>query len=326
MKMNKNIEMIINFFEIIRGVFFTFHTRPASSVLINKKYEGKEKDKENSTAIVIQGPILRDRDFTFETIATYKKIFPHAHIILSTWKDEAVKDFQALDIEIILSEKPKNPGISNINYQITSTINGIYAAKKLKVTYVLKTRTDQRIYSEKAISYYQSLVTAFSLNNAGGPKGRIVATDMNTFKYRPYSISDMTLFGYLEDMLNYWDLEGDDRVSMGCDPGSVLEWSKLRACEVFLSSKYLEKMGAKLTWTLSDSWRKYTEYFCIADRSVIDLYWFKYGKNQEYRRRNYDGNFMNEEFDFAEWLNLYSSGNFDGAPEHLIYRRIQDTV
>ena len=320
--MNKYTEKTINFFEVKKERFFTFHARPASSASIKRKGEDQEKD----TAIIIQGPIVRERDFTLETVKTYIKIFPGAHIILSTWSNEDVGNFKDLDIELLLNEKPKHPGISNINYQIVSTLNGIIAAKKLGVAYILKTRTDQRIYNEKTITYFKDLLKIFPIENTKKPKGRIIATDMNTFKYRPYSISDMTLFGFFEDIFNYWNLNTDTRTGIKYKYGNILEWSQARLCEVFLSASYLEKMGEKLAWSISDSWKKYIDYFCIADRPIIDLYWFKYEKNKEYRNKNYTGNFMNEEFGFVDWLKLYNSKNFNNAPEYLLDKQIGDKI
>lgn len=320
--MKEYIKKSINFFEVKKDIFFTFHTRPAFATSIQRE----NKDNEKDTVIVIQGPIVRERDFTLETIKIYIKIFPTAHIILSTWSGEDMKDFKNLDIEILLNTKPEHSGISNINYQIVSAFSGIMAAKKINPTYILKTRTDQRIYNEKTLSYFKDLLKTFPIEKTKKPKARIVAIDMNTFKYRPYSISDMVLFGYLEDMINYWGLNTDTRENKKYGYNNILEWSQARLCEVFLSADYLEKMGANLTWSISDSWKQYIDYFCIADRSTIDLYWFKYEKNKEYRNRRYDGNFMNEEFSFVDWLKLYNSKDFSNTPEYLLSKQIEEKI
>lgn len=316
------IKKALNLFEIKKDIFFTFHTRPAFAASVHRENKYSEKD----TAIVIQGPIVRERDFTLETVKTYINIFPTAHIILSTWSDEDMKDFKDLGIEILLNKKPGHPGISNINYQIVSTYNGIMTVKKLNVTYILKTRTDQRIYNEKTLDYFKDLLKTFPIEKTKKPKARIVATDMNTFKYRPYSISDMVLFGYFEDMINYWSLDTDTRENKKYGYENVLEWSQNRLCEVFLSANYLEKMGENLTWSISDSWKQYTDYFCIADRSMIDMYWFKYEKNKEYRNKKYGGDYMNEEFGFIDWLRLYNSKDFSTAPEYLLSKQIEEKI
>ena len=45
----------------------------------------KEK---NNFAIVMQGPIRKEENFTFNTVCYYKNIYPDAVIIVSTWDDE----------------------------------------------------------------------------------------------------------------------------------------------------------------------------------------------------------------------------------------------
>ncbi|TRZ53059.1 hypothetical protein D4R99_01500 [bacterium] len=319
--MNKYTEKIIHFWESWKNKFFTFHLRPVLSDGVKKTENGNHKD----TAIVIQGPIIKEKQFTFETVKIYKKLFPSAHIILSTWEDEDVKEFETLDIDILLNKKPKNSGISHINYQIVSTKNGINTAKKHGFVYSLKTRTDQRIYNVKALSYCKNLIKTFPIENSKILKGRIIGISTNTFKYRPYSISDMFLFGFTEDMEQYWDTKMDERKETpGCK--NIQEWSQQRMCEVFLSTAYLEKMGEKLNWSISDSWKQYVDYFCIADRETLDLYWPKYNKYKEYRDKRYDGDFMNEEFDFADWLELHISKNYKNAPERLLSKNIRDRI
>lgn len=320
--MKKYAEKIIEFFEKRKKVFLTFHMRPAFASSVNKETINNEKD----TAIVIQGPIIKKQNFTLETVKTYRKIFPSAHIMLTTWKGEDTSEFKNIGIEILLNEKPEHPGISNINYQILSTLNGINATKKLDVVYVLKTRTDQRIYDPRALTYFKNLLATFPIENTKKARGRIITTDMNTYKYRPYSLSDMTLFGFFDDMLNYWNTSIDIRKNAKYKYENVLEWSRLKLCEVFLSANYFEKMGEKLAWSISDSWKKYIDYFCIADRSTVDLYWYKYEKNKEYRSKTYDGSFMNEEFSFIDWLKLYKSKNFNDTPEHLLHKQIEDKI
>ena len=316
------LNKIVNFLENKNKVFFTFHLRPYLSSSVNKNTEKNNGD----VAIIIQGPIVYEKNFTLETIKTYLKNFPGSHIVLSTWTGQDIKDFKKLKIDLILNEKPKNSGISNINYQIVSTYNGIIEAKKNNVTYVLKTRTDQRIYSEKALDYFKDILRIFPLETGKIPRGRIITTDINTFRFRPYSISDMTLFGFYEDMFNYWNLKTDEREETKFKYKNVLEWSKHRLCEVYLSTNYLEEIGKNLNWTISNSWKTYIEYFCIVDRSTIDLFWFKYEKNKEYRRRKYSGNFMDEEFGFVDWLKLYNSENFNNKYEYLLDKQIDEEI
>ena len=65
---------------------------------------------DNKFAIIIQGPIENEDEFTLETVKIYKKIFPNTKIILSTWnteKQSIIDKFKRENIEIILNEIPK---------------------------------------------------------------------------------------------------------------------------------------------------------------------------------------------------------------------------
>ncbi len=46
------------------------------------------------TAIVMQGPIMYDDDFTMETLYRYRAIYPDTLIILSTWEGEVTPKFR----------------------------------------------------------------------------------------------------------------------------------------------------------------------------------------------------------------------------------------
>ena len=323
--MNKYTEKIIHFWESWKNKFFTFHLRPVLSDGVKKTENGNHKD----TAIVIQGPIIKEKQFTSETVKIYKKLFPSAHIILSTWEDEGVKEFETLDIDILLNKKPENPGVAHINYQIISVRNGINLAKKYGVSYILKTRTDQRIYNSKSLSYYKNLIKAFPIEKTKKAKGRIVATSMNTLKYRPYSVSDMTFFGFWEDMFQYWNTEmGLEKSTKTCPVNSenIPAYFRCWVAEIFLCTNYLKSKGENLKWTIGDSWKQYVDYFCIADRSVVDLFWFKYNRHKEQRNLRYEGEFMSEEFEFADWLNLYLTRNYNDAPEQSIRKHFSEQV
>ena len=105
--------------------FITFHTRPIFASDI--KYRGKETAEDALCAIIIQGPIRREDNFTLETVKLYRKHYPAATVILSTWEDEDVSSFEILKSEhlkIILSPKPPIAGQNNVNMQIASTKAG----------------------------------------------------------------------------------------------------------------------------------------------------------------------------------------------------------
>ena len=114
----------------------------------------------NSYAIVMQGQIAKDDSFTESTLYHYRKMYPDATIILSTWDDEPADIISRLESKGIIclcNEYPEkeNYGRGNLNLQLINTKNGVVlAAKRSEIKYILKTRTDQRIYMNNFLQYF----------------------------------------------------------------------------------------------------------------------------------------------------------------------------
>ena len=124
------------------GQFVTFHHRP---ILASSVATGSDDERSGERlAIVIQGPIVHCDDFTLETARIYRRHFPGAQLILSSWEDEPrdmVERFRNLGVAVVLNRKPEFAGVGNINLQITSARNGILRAVENGAEYALKTRT-----------------------------------------------------------------------------------------------------------------------------------------------------------------------------------------
>ena len=282
-------------------------------------------DFKDKVAIVMQGPIVIKDNFTYETLKIYKKRFPEIVIILSTWdnysKDELNK-FKKINVEIIENTKPDYSGISNINFQIESTKNGILKAKELDSKYCLKTRTDQRIYRHDFILFLLSLLDVFKIENKFLRK-RLVIVSLNTYKFRLYGVSDMFMFGYIDDMFKYWNVSFDKRALKDVEIGiSALEYSKARLCEVYLCTEFLKKINHCIDFTLQDYWNVLADYFCIIDSSSIDLFWFKYDRWNENRRYQNMIRKLDEEFYFSDWINSVNNlRNYSNKQEKLLNKK-----
>ena len=153
---------------ITRNFFFTLFFYPKKNISTNKASNSEIDSKFTKNlqfTIVVQGPIILDQDFTIETLKLYRKNFPDAIIILSTWPTtkKNIRILKKLDIKVLENLQPKNKGISNINLQIVSSRNGIHLAKKMGTKYVLKTRTDQRIYHPNLKNYLFNFINTFPL-------------------------------------------------------------------------------------------------------------------------------------------------------------------
>lgn len=209
-------------------------------------------------------------------------------------------------------------GQSNINLQIASTLSGVRFARAGGAEYVLKLRTDQRIYGPNAAETLYTIVDSFPMG-AAWPKQakRIVGCSLNTFKYRMYGLSDMLLFGSSDDMLTYWDVALDER-RFGDDAcrraaASLRAFAEWRVCEVYLATEFLKRVGRELQWSLEDSWNAFRDHFCIVDREHLDLYWPKY-LSREHRWLSYGKDQRTQELSFVEWLHLYARGESTRPP------------
>ena len=309
-------------FEARQRAFFTYHLRPSTADAILNP-EG-QAELNHHLSVVIQGPVVEKHDFTLQTIALYKKHFPGASIILSTWSDcsdDALRRCDQLGVYALRSEKPSYAGTSNINYQLVSSRKGIELAQSLGADYVLKTRTDQRLYAPNVAEYLYNLSELFP---ATGPKlrqnKRIIGTSLDSFKFRMYGMTDMLLYGTAEDMQLYWSADLDSRrftdEQIRDAIASIGNWARWRVCEVYLATEFLKKVGHELRWTLEDSWTAFRHHFCIVDHEQLDLYWPKYSR-QEHRWRNYHCP-ATAELNFREWLNIYSNSCVKEIPEHYV--------
>ena len=62
-----------------------------------------------------------------------------------------------------------------------------------------------------------------------------------------------------------------------------------------------------MTWNLESWWKSLKDYFCIIDNSSLDLFWYKYYWDYEYRHlRTYSDKFARA-VDFQDWLSLYNN-------------------
>lgn len=146
---------------------YSLYVRPkyASQMPVQRGLSAAQK----RTAIVMQGPLVREHDFTLETVKCYKKLFPDAVVILSTWDTEDIGTLRQLqeqeNCQVVTLAQPEHSGILNLNYQIVSTMAGIRRACELQREYVFKTRCDQRFLKAGLLDYMVSLCEAFPLED-----------------------------------------------------------------------------------------------------------------------------------------------------------------
>ncbi|KKU68826.1 MAG: hypothetical protein UX89_C0001G0017 [Parcubacteria group bacterium GW2011_GWA2_47_16] len=274
--------------------FITFHTRPIFTESI--RYRGKETAEDALCAIVIQGPIKHEDNFTVETVKLYRQHYPSATVILSTWEDEDVRAFEVFSGErfkIVLNKKPSYNGPGNINMQTVSTKNGIELALEMGLRYAAKTRADQRMYGIGTLLFFINLLEHFPIKDGSTQKKRIIGHNVTTTtRYLPYHLSDLFMFGTTEDMLVYWN------------PLLILDRTvdtKSPIVERRLFMGFLKNTGWNIKDTMEDFLVALGERCVIVGNESVDLYWPKYfDRRREHRILDY--RYPAFEISFKEWL------------------------
>lgn len=290
--------------------YLTFHLRPKKSENFYLKSTAKTEEK---FAIIIQGPIQDKFFFLKNTIEIYKKIFPNSSIIISTWENENINLINTLKKEniFILFNKEPSKSLSNIDHQIYSTNSALKFAKEIGAKYSIKTRADIRINKNNLETFLLSLIRTFPAKKNNFINSRIIVPSLITFKYRIYSLSDIVMFGETEDLIKYFDKEtfAEGLKKFDLNENNLLKNETPIIAEIFLCSRFVNNLEGKISWELNNWWATLKNYFCVIDNSSLDLFWYKYDWEYEYRYlRTYSGKFARA-IDFQDWLALYNGLN-----------------
>lgn len=278
-------------------------------------------EEETRIAIIMQGPLMLEDDFTLTTAIYYKKCYPNSKIIVSTWDDSdktTIRQLREQGIIVVLSKLPDNSGNLNINYQVVSTLAGVKEAKRHNVEYVCKTRTDQRLYHPNAMNHLLDLVKTFPVNNDDfkeKQKGRIVTFCMPYGDlFYPYCLSDFLYFGYVEDVEQLFSIAPDKRAKGKHGNGSTRREiaETMRAPEIQLLRDYISRMGGNNACTIKAYWQFVKNHLITINKDEVGLFWPKYEerycehiRNGTYYPSDREDAYKCYNFDFIHWLSLH---------------------
>jgi len=285
-------------------------------------------DGGEGTAIVMSGPMVYENHFTRDTLRLYRRHYPKALIILSTWDDEDreyLDDLRDDQVQVVTRPKPLNRGINNSEEGRIPFHAGLCEAKKRQINYVFRTGTAQRIHAPNILSFLHGLLETFPLKCDDKQKKRIIASSHGTQKYLPFCISAMFMYGNIDDLLAYWDDVPDTRAPLP-PPTDNVETCRMRAQTLtacYFATRYLKKIGVQIDAnSIQDHWRILAERFCLLDREMLDSYWhvpvtspFHATERREfpYTARS------NQSIPFSEWLILYhTQGHHPSAPDWIL--------
>ncbi len=280
-------------------------------------------DQSHSFAIVMQGPLCKKDDMTINTILFYKKAYPFAKIIVSTWNDEAKEDLNRIaefGAIVVTSDKPSNSGIMNVNMQLVNSLAGVKKAKEIGCEFAVKTRTDQRVCKP---FIFDTMISAIKLfPGSKGQKGRLVTLGVcDGGMFTPYYICDFLYLGYTDDLLSLFSAPFDEREEDKTLRNSNMFLTRrqlaeqARAPEIYILKHYCKNF-LKLSGedTVKEHWNVTRNYLICYGMNDVDLMWNKY--NGLYNLNYYSSAYFNGQdsskhlrtmcFDFFNWLNLYT--------------------
>lgn len=205
-------------YQEVASEYVRYRVYPKKSDAFNQN-KLKTNTRIGEWAIVFQGPIDKSEDFQLETVKLYKKMFPQAVIIISTWENEpedVLNKFRELGCELVINKTFRPNGQWNVNYQLCTTLNGLKRAKELGVKYALKHRGDWRIYREGSYEYLKSLLNWFPVakDNPFNLNKRILYVgggEHPNSMIIPYWIQDFFFFGNIDDLISYFSTPYDKR-------------------------------------------------------------------------------------------------------------------
>ncbi|WP_047682704.1 MULTISPECIES: WavE lipopolysaccharide synthesis family protein [Xenorhabdus] len=267
--------------------FFSHHKRPAKAKDVPVEHIWDTDNVDFSDfAIIIQGPIASERDFTYETVLLYKKFYNNINIIVSTWDDSNTDIICKLQNEsyVILNKKPKISGSHNINLQKKTTLEGLMQARKLKCKYALKTRTDQRFYSWTTLPFFRKIL----VNNPPYPnnfiENRIIELTMSVCKFRPWSMCDMFQFGLTDDLIKMWSFTDDKRTRTAYEFAQtkykVRDIVEENVAEIFVHRNLAKNIGVCDSIDHNSYYDFITKFFYLIDKETVDLLWLKYNSEE----------------------------------------------
>jgi hypothetical protein len=228
--------------------------------MLDLRYQANEVSllKQNlKIGIVIQGPIFPG--ITFETCKYYKKVYPAADIVLSTWEGENTSEFKALcdsKFKVIQSIKPYSSGQQNINLQIASSAAGIKHLNSQSCTHILKTRTDILLGNRSFLNYLVWM-------HSKGKQNALVFSSFNSFLFRLFSPSDQVMFGEAKAIARFWSID------------LVRDGEEIDFPEKYLFKKYLESNGYETREELTSYLIALRDYTVIADHDQLGQIWNK---------------------------------------------------
>lgn len=224
-------------------------------------------------AIILQGPIWYEDNFTLNTCKLYRMLYPSVDIYISIWDDDKLfnqKKWDDLRVTVVKNSKPQVlEQLGSTQLQTTLVWNALNMAKQHQIQNVFKTRADQRMldpYFLYGFYYYSNL-----LEESGQ---RITFGLHDSIFHIPYKVNDQFMFGSIDDLIAYWQPDISVFMEMIRD---VPDEVGLLSTEQLLFGRYLKSVKKwKLDYTLRQYRLACADLIAFSDEGTEAMIWIKY--------------------------------------------------
>jgi len=297
---SRDLETLVDHWTVVNSIPKVGH-RPASLMGATRR-----------VAVVVQGPLMLENDFTLESFRVHQRSLPGADLILSTWESSDAKTratldaIEAMGVRVLREPPPTNPGPKNINYQLVSTLRGVQEARRRGAEFVLKTRADTRLGAPDIGQYLVGLAETFPLTSPCRQHRRLLVLDLCTRLFLPHHPSDILMFGHVDDMIRYWSAPLNPVDVAERKPRTVGDLLAFPIPEIYLCEHYLNTIAYPFERTVASWWRVLADLFLVVDRATLQFFWPKYAYLSDQRYGTNDEARNMALCSFREWVSLYA--------------------
>jgi len=231
--------------------------------------------------IVVQGPFYEHN--TLLILKYYSNKYPRDWLILSTWDNtpESQLNLVRKYCDAIVTNPSPYPGYGNRNNLLTSTYAGLKKAKELGAKFILKTRTDTLASGFDILNRSRQFISNHNQEKCKehGLYNRIIVTERFTLRFFPYMVSEIIMYGHIDDLISFFSAPHDER---------NLEFSDIKNAsietivhtgyltEVYLIRHFLKRIGWVIKDDIYDYWAMLKNLFIVVDERWFGHYFPKY--------------------------------------------------
>ncbi len=283
-------------------------------------WENRSHEYYPKIGFVFQGPVDNERAARYlsDSLKKLTQFLDGANVVVSSW-DESKKYLEEVRELAVVKTLP-SPEVGNHVKQVMTTHLGILELIDSGITHIAKVRVDQSLDWQRILSIAPKILDVYG-------DERIIFLSNNSFKYRPFGLSDMFTFGSTSAMLNFWKFDESainelNKLNFGKKFASWHNPEKMFFTESWLNLRYALKNEFKFSDSVYKDYLRYIQKFAIIlDSSDYNHRWMKLESNFQgstekmlFNRHNPQ---LLAEWSFSDWFRILYDGHLEEEPKNL---------